>query len=54
MNECLFNLLERPSIASKRWVYEQYDSMVRTNSVLLSDGDAAVIRLKELKKRTCT
>ena len=47
MNECLFNLLERPSIASKRWVYEQYDSMVRTNSVLLSDGDAAVIRLKD-------
>ena len=46
MNECLLNLLERPSIASKRWVYEQYDSMVRTNSILLSDGDAAVIRLK--------
>jgi phosphoribosylformylglycinamidine synthase II len=50
MNECLLNLLERPSIASKRWVYEQYDSMVRTNSVLLSDGDAAVIRLKESHK----
>ncbi|MGD1046031.1 MAG: phosphoribosylformylglycinamidine synthase subunit PurL [Bacteroidota bacterium] len=50
MNECLFNLLARPSIASKRWVYEQYDSMVRTNSVLLSDGDAAVIRLKKSQK----
>jgi phosphoribosylformylglycinamidine synthase II len=50
MNECLLNLIERPSIASKRWVYEQYDSMVRTNSVLLSDGDAAVIRLKGSRK----
>jgi phosphoribosylformylglycinamidine synthase subunit PurL len=50
LNEKLFSLLERPSIASKRWVYEQYDSMVRTNSVILSDGDAAVIRLKESRK----
>jgi phosphoribosylformylglycinamidine synthase subunit PurL len=50
MNECLLNLLERPSIASKRWVYEQYDSMVRTNSILLSDGNAAVIRLKGTDK----
>lgn len=50
INECLLNLLERPSIASKRWVYDQYDSMVRTNSVLLSDGDAAVIRLKDSMK----
>jgi phosphoribosylformylglycinamidine synthase subunit PurL len=50
MNETLFNLIERPTIASKRWVFEQYDSMVRTNSVLLSDGDAAVIRLKGSRK----
>jgi phosphoribosylformylglycinamidine synthase II len=50
MNECLLSLIERPSIASKRWVYEQYDSMVRTNSILLSDGDAAVIRLKGSRK----
>jgi phosphoribosylformylglycinamidine synthase len=50
INECLFRLLERPSIASKRWVYEQYDSMVRTNSIQLSDGDAAVIHLKGTRK----
>ena len=37
-------------MASKSWVYDQYDSMVRTNSVLLSDGDAAVIRLKQSNK----
>jgi len=50
LNKCLLDLVERPSIASKRWVYEQYDSMVRTNSILLSDGDAAVIRLKGTRK----
>jgi phosphoribosylformylglycinamidine synthase subunit PurL len=50
MNKTFIELLARPSIASKRWVYEQYDSMVRTNSVRLSDSDAAVIRLKGTNK----
>jgi phosphoribosylformylglycinamidine synthase subunit PurL len=50
LNETLIDLLKRPSIASKRWVYEQYDSMVRSNSVGLSDSDAAVIRLKGTNK----
>jgi phosphoribosylformylglycinamidine synthase subunit PurL len=50
MNKTLIELLNRPSIANKRWVYEQYDSMVRTNSVRLSDSDAAVIRLKGTSK----
>lgn len=47
----LLKLLASPTIASKRWVYEQYDSQVGTNSVLRSDGDAAVIRIKELPGR---
>ncbi len=50
LNNTLIDLVKRPSIASKRWVYEQYDSMVRSNSVRLSDSDAAVIRLKETNK----
>ena len=50
LDEVLIRLLRRPSIANKRWVYDQYDSMVRTNSIILSDGDAAVIRLKETSK----
>jgi phosphoribosylformylglycinamidine synthase subunit PurL len=50
MGRTFIELLQRPSIASKRWVYEQYDSMVRTNSVRLSDSDAAVIRLKGTNK----
>lgn len=43
-------LLNEPTIASKRWVTEQYDSQVRTNTVRIS-GDAAVMRLKELPGR---
>ncbi len=45
-NEVLLKLLSSPSIASKRWVYEQYDHMVQTNTVVLPGSDAAVIRLK--------
>jgi phosphoribosylformylglycinamidine synthase len=36
-------LLDDPSIASKRWVYEQYDSTVQANTVLGPGGDAGVI-----------
>ncbi len=46
LGDVLLALLASPNIASKRWVYEQYDSMVRTNNVVLSGGDAAVILLK--------
>lgn len=41
-------LLGSPNIASKRWVFRQYDSMVRSNSVVLWNGDAAVVRVKEI------
>jgi phosphoribosylformylglycinamidine synthase len=47
LNEVLLKLLRSPNIASKQWVYEQYDQMVRTNSVVLSGADAAVVLLKE-------
>jgi phosphoribosylformylglycinamidine synthase subunit PurL len=46
----LRTLMATPNIASKHWVYEQYDSMVRTNNVLLADADAAVVLLKESRK----
>ncbi len=39
-------LLATPSIASKRWVYRQYDHMVRLGTVVLPGSDAAVIRVK--------
>ncbi len=46
----LLELLASPTIASKRWVYEQYDHMVRTNSVVRPGSDAAVLRIKGTNK----
>ena len=43
-------LLASPNIASKHWVYEQYDTMVRTNTAVLPGADAAVIRVKETRR----
>jgi phosphoribosylformylglycinamidine synthase subunit PurL len=44
-------LLASPAIASKHWITEQYDSMVRTNTTFgPGSGDAAVLRLKESKR----
>ncbi len=39
-----------PNIVSKRWVYEQYDSMVRTNTVVGPGCDAAVVQIKDTNK----
>jgi phosphoribosylformylglycinamidine synthase len=46
----LRRLLASPSITGKEWVYNQYDSMVRTNTVVAPGADAAVIRIKGTKK----
>ena len=44
-------LLASPTIASKRWITQQYDSMVQTNTTFgPGAGDAAVLRLKESKR----
>ncbi len=46
-NEILLTLLDSPTIASKRWVYRQYDHQVQNNTVMLPGGaDAAVVRLR--------
>lgn len=50
LNVVLQKLLANPNIASMSWVYEQYDTMVRTNSVILPGSDAAVIRIKSTNK----
>ena len=39
-------LLASPTIASKRWVYRQYDHMVRTNTLVLPGMGAGVVRVK--------
>jgi len=45
-HETLEKLLEWPSVASKNWVYRQYDHMVRANTMVNPGSDAAVIRIK--------
>ena len=50
LRESLEKLLASPNICSKRWVYQQYDSMVRTNTAVLPGGDAAVVRVKETRR----
>jgi phosphoribosylformylglycinamidine synthase len=46
----LLALLASPTIASKRWVYEQYDHMVQTNTIVRPGSDAAVLRIKGTNK----
>src|SRR6516162_1813563 len=43
--ECLRRLLASPTLASKRWIWEQYDHLVMGNTVKRPGGDAAVGRL---------
>jgi phosphoribosylformylglycinamidine synthase len=43
-------LLGSPNIASKRWVYRQYDHMVRTNTLVVPGMGAGVVRVKESKR----
>ncbi|MFH1709781.1 MAG: phosphoribosylformylglycinamidine synthase subunit PurL, partial [bacterium] len=51
LNKVLMQLISSPDIASKKWVYEQYDHMVQTNTVALPGAaDAAVLRLKDSGK----
>src|SRR5438309_3195008 len=44
--ECLLRLLDSPCIASKRWVFEQYDSTVQASTVIAPGGDAGVLRVR--------
>lgn len=50
LDETLLQLLSAPNIANKRWIYQQYDSTVRSNTVIMPGGDAAVIRIKGTRK----
>jgi len=46
----LKQLLASPNIASKEWIFRQYDHYVRSNTVVAPGADAAVIRVKGSKK----
>src|SRR5438876_5118110 len=50
LGAALLTLLASPSLACKRWIYRQYDSTVRTNTVVGPGSDAAVVRVKGTRK----
>ncbi len=50
VNEVLKKLLSTPDLASKRWIWEQYDSQVMNDTVALSGGDASVVRVHNTNK----
>lgn len=50
IKESLLQLMGSPNIASKEWVYQQYDSMVQTNTVIGPGCDASVVYIKGTDK----
>src|SRR5688572_23740269 len=48
--DVLVQLLASPGVASKRWVYRQYDHMVRTNTLVLPGMGAGVVRVKGTRR----
>ena len=48
--DALLTLLGAPTIASKRWVFRQYDHMVRTNTLVLAGMGAGVVRVKGTRR----
>ncbi len=49
-NDVLHRMLAAPNICHKGWVFDQYDSMVRTNTAVGPGSDAAVLRLRKTGK----
>jgi phosphoribosylformylglycinamidine synthase len=50
LSDTFKKVFSSPNIVSKKWVYEQYDSMVRTNTIVGPGCDAAVIHIKDTDK----
>jgi phosphoribosylformylglycinamidine synthase len=50
LEDTLLRLVSSPTIACKRWIYRQYDSSVRSNTMVGPGSDAAVVRIKGTKK----
>jgi phosphoribosylformylglycinamidine synthase len=54
IDEALLNLLSSPNLASKKWVYRQYDHEVQIRTVVKPGDDAAVLRVDDEKAFTLT
>ncbi|MBI3017557.1 MAG: phosphoribosylformylglycinamidine synthase subunit PurL [Deltaproteobacteria bacterium] len=50
LEEIIKTLVTSPNLCSRKWIYRQYDHQVRTDTVVLPGGDAAVIRVKGTPK----
>ncbi|WP_442603049.1 phosphoribosylformylglycinamidine synthase subunit PurL [Paenibacillus sp. KN14-4R] len=50
LNDALGKVLASPTVASKEWVYNQYDHMVRTSTVVRPGSDAAVVSIRGTRK----
>ncbi len=50
LSAAFLDLMGSPNLASRRWIYEQYDTTVRTSTVVRPGGDAGVIRLPHGKR----
>jgi phosphoribosylformylglycinamidine synthase subunit PurL len=50
LGAALLSVLASPNVANKRWIYRQYDSTVRTNTVLGPGSDAGVVRVKGTRR----
>jgi len=50
LERVFLKLLSSPTLSDKRWIWEQYDHMVRTNTVVLPGSDSAVVRIKDSTK----
>ena len=44
--DALIKMLDGPDLSSRRWVYEQYDTMIQGNSLQRPGGDAGVVRVE--------
>ena len=50
LGEALMKIVACPDIASKRWIWEQYDHQVMNDTVQIPGGDAAIVRVHGTKK----
>ncbi|MGB3024532.1 phosphoribosylformylglycinamidine synthase subunit PurL [Paradevosia shaoguanensis] len=49
--DALLKLIGSPALSSRRWVYEQYDTLIQGNSLQRPGGDAGVIRVEGTEKK---
>lgn len=50
LNEAICKMISNPNLASKEYIYRQYDHMVRTDTVIRPGHDASLLRIKGTKK----